>query len=660
MGTILAAKRAPLFAAGAAAAVLAQIGLYISVEPNTKAPLVYLVLLSLGVGLFALGSLGLRRTRSRVDRDTPNVPPAMSFSLIADLRSGYVVAAMAGGGALTVILLGLLAGGWESGSALLLWIGALVAFLPLFWPRIANWVGLSSLALAQWFRQYRWDLLAVVTLVGLFLAVNVSDLQHWYYAAIGDEYLFFEHARRIADEGIVRPFSQEGVYNKHPVLTSVLQATVMRVFGTDYFGWTFSETLNAALTIPAVYLLGRTLGGRTAAVIAAGIFAFSHYIFAFSHTGYANLSPLPVTSWALALFLIGWRNGNPLLLYIAGVLAGLGFYTHYSARAILPIIALFSLTQGSPRRLLELWPLAFGFALTAAPTFAVDQEGVFTRMFGQVVGGYSDVVTGSVGHRLLGNIELNLQAFSYSPTVHTYVFGPLMDPVSGGLATLGLAFALGHIRQPAYRLLLIWFAIGMLMTGVLSPYPHVVITRLLFVVPPLALMAGLLVEESSNSFIADRSRLAGLPKAFLVPVALSVLLSIILLLNLWQFWVATPRVMPHSQEAVALGAFRSAECAEDADRTVLVGQATGEGSLMRKVLTAFFPDRPIPGHLDHHDLASGRQIPEPPPKCVIFLNPHAPEAIRLQEELAHSYPDGRMKSFANSSGTTAVEIFTRP
>ena len=301
---------------------------------------------------------------------------------------------------------------------------ALATFVAVVWPRVTLPQVLSRSAFTALFRRYRWDALAVFGLTGVFLTVNLWDLQHWYYSAIGDEYLFYEHAKRIIDEGIVRPFSQEGVYNKHPVLTSVFQATVMRVFGVDYFGWTFSETLNAALTIPAVYVLGRNLGGRTAGVVAAGIFAFSHYIFAFSHTGYANLSSLPVTAWALAFFVIGWRKGNPLLLYIAGVIAGLGYYTHYSGRAIIPIIVLFSMTRGSPRQLLGLWPLALGFVLTTAPTFVVEQEGVFTRMFGQVVGGYTEVVTGSFGQRLLGNIELNLQAFSYSPTVHTYVYGP--------------------------------------------------------------------------------------------------------------------------------------------------------------------------------------------------------------------------------------------
>ena len=53
----------PCLISGAAAVVLAQLGLYFSVELNEKAPVGYLLLLGLGVAAFALGSLGLWNTR---------------------------------------------------------------------------------------------------------------------------------------------------------------------------------------------------------------------------------------------------------------------------------------------------------------------------------------------------------------------------------------------------------------------------------------------------------------------------------------------------------------------------------------------------------------------------------------------------------------------
>ena len=239
----------------------------------------------------------------------------------------------------------------------------------------------------------------------------------WYYSAIGDEFIFYEHAKHMAEQGITRPFGQEGVYNHHRLCPPLTRPSSWGIFGADSYGWTLSSLLSAALTIPGIYLLGNNLGGRKTALFAGVLFAVSHYVWAETHIGNTVLTPPPVSVWSIALFVSGWRKGNPLLLYLAGVVAGLGFYTHYSGRAILPVMMLIAVTLSNPRRLPGLWPLAFGFALTVAPTFVVEQEQVYTRMFGQVVGGYSDVVTGSVWDRVLNNIESNLSAFNYNSTV---------------------------------------------------------------------------------------------------------------------------------------------------------------------------------------------------------------------------------------------------
>ena len=55
---ILSERATPLLLFGFIAAGLAQLGLYFSVELNTKAPLGYLLLLTTGVAAFALGSDG--------------------------------------------------------------------------------------------------------------------------------------------------------------------------------------------------------------------------------------------------------------------------------------------------------------------------------------------------------------------------------------------------------------------------------------------------------------------------------------------------------------------------------------------------------------------------------------------------------------------------
>ncbi len=658
--TFLSERAAFLLLIGFILAALAQLGLYFSVDLNARTPMGYLFLLTIGVVAFALGSAGLwlRRTASNDDSESLSLAGVTQTSW-ATIRSPLGLVGWVLGVVALAYLSVMLASGSESGYTVYVWVVALAAFaLPLVpVADAATWHVRSGVV--AWLRQHTWDIAIVVTLIAAFLVINLHDLQDWYYSAIGDEYLFYEHARRVVDEGIVRPFSQEGVYNKHPVMNSVFQAGVMRVFGADYLGWKLSELLNAVLTIPAVYLLAHLLGGRRSAIVAATVFAFSHYLFAFVHTGYNNLSPLPVATWAIAVFVLGWKRQSPLLMYTAGVIAGLGFYTHYGARAVLPIIALFSLTIYSPRRLVHLWPLALGFAITVIPTFVVEQEGVLTRMFGQVVGGYSEVVTGSTGQRVLDNAVLNLPAFNYNSTVHTYVYGALMDPVSGLLAVLGVAFAIGHLKDPRWRLLLIWFGVAMFMSGILSPYPHVAVTRLLFAVPPLALLAGLLAGRLWEAITFHQLRLPERYRLVTGVAVVATVLPVILALNLWHFWHVTPSMFPHSREAVALGAFRSEECGGDFEKAAFVGNAVGEGSLMQQVLSSMYPDGALPGRISDSELAIGSGLPDPLPECFVFLNPYADDALRLQQELARRYPDGWLLPFTNPSGTTTVAIFAR-
>ena len=279
LSPLLARLPTPLLISGALAVVLAQLGLYFSVELNEKAPLGYLLLLALGVAAFALGSLGHRDVKRAAGQDTPSgaaaPPDAIPGFNVLD-SAAATLAVMIGGLAMAVLLV-LLGAGSVSGYMMLPWVVALVAFAAPFRSQFASFAVWVRLRLGEHWR----DVLIPVALMGAFIALALYDLQDWYYSVIGDEFLFLEHARHITEEGVTRPFSQEGVYNNHPVMSSVFQAAVMWVFGADYFGWTFSETLNAALTIPGIYVLGHAIGGRKAALVSSVLFCFSHFVLAF-------------------------------------------------------------------------------------------------------------------------------------------------------------------------------------------------------------------------------------------------------------------------------------------------------------------------------------------------------------------------------------------
>ena len=80
---------------------------------------------------------------------------------------------------------------------------------------------------------------------------------------------------------------------------------------------------------------------------------------------------------------------------------------------------------------------------------------------------------------------------------------------------------------------------------------------------------------------------------------------------------------------------------------------------MQQMISSMHPEGPALKGVNHSWLAEGMGLPEPSPPCVVFLNPGATEARRLQNELTRRYPDGQLMTFTNPSGTTTVEVFSR-
>jgi 4-amino-4-deoxy-L-arabinose transferase-like glycosyltransferase len=183
---------------------------------------------------------------------------------------------------------------------------------------------------------------------------------------------------------------------------------------------------------------------------------------------------------------LGQRRKSRLLLYASGIAAGLGFYTFFSARATLLILLLFVLTQRHRwEKLRRLWPLALGAAATITPLLVATGGSVITAMTSQ-----AGAEQGSLLERRVSNLWIDGLAFHFSSWTSHWVSGPLLDPISGVLLAFGIAVALVGIRLESMRLLLIWAAIALLVTGILSPYDHPTVTRLHYCLPPLALLGG--------------------------------------------------------------------------------------------------------------------------------------------------------------------------
>ena len=146
----------------------------------------------------------------------------------------------------------------------------------------------AALSAARRLRSVLRVLLPPALILALYFVAVAGHADSWRYALIGDEYPSYQAARHYRHHGVDNPFSQDGVYGHHPVMSAVYMAGGMLLFGDDHFGWKMSVSLTAGLTIAGVWALGRLLYGARAGVAAAALLAGSHYLFGRALVGYQH------------------------------------------------------------------------------------------------------------------------------------------------------------------------------------------------------------------------------------------------------------------------------------------------------------------------------------------------------------------------------------
>jgi hypothetical protein len=500
----------------------------------------------------------------------------------------------------------------------------------------------------------------VVAVIAIFIALNVRDLTSWKYAAVGDEYGNFEWARWIARGMPFNPFWQKGAGDLQSVLTSAGQAVFLKLFGEDIFAWKLHLVVFAAAAFVPLYLLLRELFSRRVALFALPILASSHYLFGYTHhPNYADaFLPEALSLWLLAL---GLRKNSTLALFASGAAAGMGFYSYYTGRVIVVIIAIYLLTFG--RRMLRpnvILPLAAAFTIVVGPLFAVNRWYEIHAMFGQSAIEYSSTIVGSRTTRFLHNIVLSLMAFNYSDFGRHYVWGSLLDPISAVLYVPGLGLAISKIRNPAYRLLVVWWGVGLAACGFTNPYPGVAVTRLHFLLLPIAGLCALTLDKAlqiADGLWRSPALRTGLASVVLVGVAVPVLA-----LNLHRFWVETPtRFGTPTVEAVAVRAIFSDTCRDRLPAVSVIMYSPGP--LLAKVLDAYNLGDRMPTLYAYEDalkaFPAGKERPAGlKDDCVIFIG-HTEEQNLQTELLArlHTlYADKQWDQVTDLSGLQKVTL----
>ena len=125
----------------------------------------------------------------------------------------------------------------------------------------------------------------------------------------------------------------------------------MRLFGVNIWGWRFASVLAGTFTVIPLYLLAREWFDRRVAIVAALIMVSSPYYLSFARMGYNNSQALFPVVFSLYFWSLGYRQNSTLYYWLAGLAAGLGFYTYPAAWLGLVTIVIVMLLLTAIRRI---------------------------------------------------------------------------------------------------------------------------------------------------------------------------------------------------------------------------------------------------------------------------------------------------------------------
>jgi 4-amino-4-deoxy-L-arabinose transferase-like glycosyltransferase/multisubunit Na+/H+ antiporter MnhC subunit len=368
-----------------------------------------------------------------------------------------------------------------------------------------------------------------VVLAGLVLAVGLAVLSYRLVdipnSLIGDDGIFYETARNIADGGYAPSPFDLGPYS-FPVASVLYQAAFIRLFGYTLWAWRFSAVFASALALVPTYFLARVLFGWRVGLLTVVMMLVLPYFIAFSRLGYISSQSIFPVTLSVLLVVVGTRRQSWSLLYLAGLAAGLGFYTLPAGR-VAPFIAglyllYLALGQQISWRFAILGGLLFVLAvgLAFAPHFVfgstlnpgslsykMTESLFFNAFYGRALLGDAEIFRSHPPIKL-GDQELffdlgvyarllprglfrSLLVFNHDMMVSEhYITARLAGPAAVIFYVLGLAYSLARWRKPRYALVLIWFGTCVLLLSVLNTFPprH---THMVPVIPALALLTAL-------------------------------------------------------------------------------------------------------------------------------------------------------------------------
>ena len=379
----------------------------------------------------------------------------------------------------------------------------------------------------------------ILWMAGLFLAglgIGAFALNDISNIMVPDEGSFWETARAIATGDFKPDFFNFGVYT-FPVASSIFQGWVMRLVGINLWGWRFASVLAGTFAVIPLYLLAREWFDRRVAVMAGLLMLTSPYYLSFARMGYNNSQALFPVVLSLYFWSLGYKRASSLYYWLAGVAAGLGFYTYPAAWlglvTIMIVMVLFIVMRRIRfRQALVTTAIFLGAILvTALPRIVYgassdNSEPLFYKMV------ETSFVSDFYGSAYFSPEELHPEGNAYllgsnqifyAPEVYTKLLtrsmvrtlAALVNPfivtehfmttnfAGGFLPAIGLALGLGlclrTIKQTRSILLLTWLGAGLFFLSIIAAFPprH---THLVTIIPVLALLSAVGFVASIDTF----------------------------------------------------------------------------------------------------------------------------------------------------------------
>jgi hypothetical protein len=520
------------------------------------------------------------------------------------------------------------------------YVGSVIlGLLAVWWKRLmaGNWHPVETVKA----NRLEAGLLAGILLLAFL--VRTIDMTSHPYPWSGDEASIGMEAIRIL-KGEVTNFFDTG-WSSQPNWSFVPTAAMELIFGKNIIAIRMASAVAGTLAVLFVYLFGREMFNPAMALMAAAFLATMPYHVHFSRVGVANVVDSLVSAAMFWLIARGINREDARYYYTAGAVAGLSIYTYAGTRLVLVLAALtfLFLILRQRRYLPTHWKHLFAFAggtmISAAPQAAYfarhpdifmgrfGQEGIFFNgwLAGQVA------TTGrSVAGILFSQFTRTTLVFIASAAPGNFFNSPepYLTVIGSVLFLLGMAYALAHLLEPRYFILVIWFWTVILFGGILTLNPPAN-TRLLMTTPPVALLLALgayKILEYLQRFNLIRQR------AFAPVLAL---LAMILVFQNVNYYMFTYRTNMYFQDANGEYAMEVGMLARSLgkDYTIYV---LGEPRIFSGFPTLAFiaPENP---RTDLNAGTAGTFVLAPGEKAIFFS---IPENRALLSMIKEKYPGG--------------------